>query len=286
MDSPAEYEQYRLALGKQLKTLRHSVGLSGPELAAILGVSQSKVSKIENGRTTPSIEDVVQFAEAMNASPEVTDELVTHARELVTKVRGWKGLFGGGARQRSRQMSEIEAASEFVRAFQPALVPMWLQTAEYARRSMETVPAVIEPENIPVMVSARMDRQTVLYDPGKHFSFVITEAVLRCEYGTRTMMAAQIDRIMNVATLPNVDVHIVPIAGRKNVVPLTPFINYGGHLVMVETFTDSYQVFDPVDIDMYDEIFDAAVDEALPEKKAETMLRSLKADYQGIRRSK
>ena len=48
------------------------------------------------------------------------------------------------------------------------------------------------------------ERQAVLFDEGREFTFLLTEAVLRTWPGSLTVMAAQFDRLRQLTTQPGV----------------------------------------------------------------------------------
>jgi transcriptional regulator with XRE-family HTH domain len=59
MSSPASsVEQGRRLLGVRLREIRADAGLTARELARLMGRHGSKISRIENGRTAPSAEDI------------------------------------------------------------------------------------------------------------------------------------------------------------------------------------------------------------------------------------
>jgi transcriptional regulator with XRE-family HTH domain len=51
--------------GEKIKTARERIGLSQYELAERVGCTDAYVSMIENGRRTPSIEMILQFAQVL-----------------------------------------------------------------------------------------------------------------------------------------------------------------------------------------------------------------------------
>jgi transcriptional regulator with XRE-family HTH domain len=66
-------------IGKKLRTLREREGLTSRELGAILGVSNSYIIRIENGKKRPSIDLVTKMARYFNVS---TDQLILDELEL------------------------------------------------------------------------------------------------------------------------------------------------------------------------------------------------------------
>ena len=75
-------------------------------------------------------------------------------------------------------------------------MPGLLQTPEYARyRLSESLEEIGAADDVDEAVGARMQRQQVLYRPGKRFNFVITEAVLRYRLCPPEALAGQLDRL-------------------------------------------------------------------------------------------
>lgn len=57
-------------IGKRIKSIRHSKGLKLTELADFAGVSKGLLSKIENGRTVPSLPVLLSIIKALEMLPE------------------------------------------------------------------------------------------------------------------------------------------------------------------------------------------------------------------------
>lgn len=62
-----------MTMGKQLKQLREDSGLTQPELAEKLGITQAMVTRIENDTKTPSLPLTIQIADVFDCS---LDQLV------------------------------------------------------------------------------------------------------------------------------------------------------------------------------------------------------------------
>lgn len=69
----------RSHLAATLRHLRHRADLSGDQLATLLGVSQSKISRIENARTAVSVAAVQAWTRACGAPEEMVEELIGRA---------------------------------------------------------------------------------------------------------------------------------------------------------------------------------------------------------------
>ena len=66
----------RQSLASALRDLRRAVGLSGERLAQRCHMSQSKVSRIENGRLLPSVVDVDRILRALGVDQATSRELL------------------------------------------------------------------------------------------------------------------------------------------------------------------------------------------------------------------
>lgn len=62
-------EEYLIGVGKQIRQLRTQRGMYGKELADQADVSSGLISRIENGRTLPSLKVLLSIIEALDADP-------------------------------------------------------------------------------------------------------------------------------------------------------------------------------------------------------------------------
>jgi transcriptional regulator with XRE-family HTH domain len=205
----------RRQLCGELRRLREQAGLSGRELAARMGISQSKVSRIESGTAVPSIPEVSKWAQETGAAGRTEEGLRILAEAAYTEVRSWHdAMREHGHLQNS--IRELEDSTVLKLTYEPSVVPGLLQTAEYARRVFEMFQPPYDPRDIPGIVAARLERQTALFDQGRRFEFLITEAALRFQPGPPGMMAAQLDRIVSLSTLENVSVGLIPAGAQAH----------------------------------------------------------------------
>ncbi|OHV28639.1 hypothetical protein CC117_30195 [Parafrankia colletiae] len=199
--------------------MRRLAGVSGRELAGRLGISQSKVSRIEAGRTPASRGEVAAWAKALGASDEDAAALVALAESALLDVRDWRtGLAERGHLQ--GEMGEREARARRTFTYQPSIVPGLLQTSEYARRVFAMFDIPYSPENLAAAVTGRMERHAVLYTD-RSFDFLVTEAALRWCPGPVHVLLAQLDRLRNLSTLDNISLGLIP-QGR----PATTYISH------------------------------------------------------------
>jgi transcriptional regulator with XRE-family HTH domain len=199
----------RQYLASELRRARDLAGLSGRELAQRVGISQSKVSRIESGTTVPTAPEVAAWSEAVAASPETRQLLTTLTESVFTEVDTWRSALAGRAHMQDDVM-QLEGRSERVLSFQPSLVPGLLQTAEYARRVFALFQPPYAENDLAAALATRLDRQLAIFDEKKEFCFLITEAALRWRPGPVSQLRAQVDRISSLSTLSNIRIGLIP----------------------------------------------------------------------------
>ncbi|TMR88506.1 helix-turn-helix domain-containing protein [Nonomuraea basaltis] len=251
------FQQARIDLGGQLRSLREAAHLSGKELAERLRWQPSKVSRLENARQTPTEDDVVGWAQAVAASPDMTDELIRQALALVERHDSWKQRYRSGLAAIQEDMRDLEARTKLFRAFEPGIIMGLLQTAEYARHVFRKVKRLYSAaDQIDAAVRVRMQRQEILYDRGRTFRFVVPEAALHTTLAPADVMRGQLDRLLAVSTLPNVEFGVIPFGTELPSAPINGFWIYNEAMVGVATMTKDLVLRDPDDIAFYVQAFD------------------------------
>lgn len=254
MTDPAEESPPRKQLGNRLRLLRVRAGLTGDKMP---GFTQSKVSRLETGRTTPSLSDIEAWARATNASREEVGELAALVEQLAVATTSWRILHHLGRTEKQQDIAELERESQAIRIFQPVMVPGLLQIAEYSRRVIEM--SLSSPlSDVNRAVHARQERQAILYDQAKRFEFLLTETALRWSPGPPELMRAQLDRLSSVASLPNVELGLIRLDAEPTAPFLHPFVIFEADqtVITVETFTAELSIRDPADIATYRQYLD------------------------------
>jgi transcriptional regulator with XRE-family HTH domain len=267
----------RRQLGEELLRLRERAVLSGRELAVQVGISQSKVSRIESGAALPTVSEVISWASATKASAAESRALQMLTEAADTEVHPFDDILGGpGHIQEIIRKLEEDSGTKL--AYQPSVVPGLLQTPEYTRRALAMFRPPYPEHHIPAVIDARLRRQAALFEPAREFRFLITEAALRFRLGPATMMAAQLDRIAAISTLENVEIGLIRAdALVKTYVPhgfvIFEAVDGGpGALVLAETVHANLSISRPGHVRLYHEqwallkemaVFDAAARDLL-----------------------
>lgn len=246
----------RTALGKRLRELRSSAGISGRRLAESLSWPPSKVSKLENGRQTPTDDDIRDWARVTGSVAE-TEALLASLHTLEVQHAEWQRVMRTGLKPRQQALIEWDQRTRLFRAFEATVVPGLLQTAEYARaRFAEGIRRLKLPNDINDAVAARVQRQEILYRPDKRFHFVLTEAALRFRLCPPEAMLGQLDRLVSLSQLPNVRLGIIGFETQYATSPWHGFWLYDSERVLIETFSASLDLRQPQEIELYENTFE------------------------------
>ena len=267
-------------MGALLRRLRKTAGLSGQELAARLEVSQSHLSRVELGDATATVELVGRWLAESGASEADRAAALELAEAVAVVVGTWKDARSSGLAKIQRDAAEAEAAATASLAFVPSLVPGLMQTPDYATALV----AGDHPDRVDIAeaVAARMQRQVVLYSPGKTLRWVIGEAGLRWRMGSPSVMAAQLDRIAELAGQPHLDVRVLPFARTREVWHDHGFtidvgrIDGEPDLVHVELLTGPVNITDPSQVAQYVSAFDTLAALCLAGAEAAAFIRRIR----------
>lgn len=199
----------RRALGQRLRTARTSAELRAVDLAELIGMSQGQISKVENGkrRITPAQAD--HWATQCDADAATVSEVRDLAQRADTDVTAWADRFAAGWDTDQRSYAEMEQDALSIRLYQVSVVPGLLQTADYTDFILRQIVG-LDREQIAAGLQARAERQKLLYQPGTHVSAVIAEHVLRHRFAGRAVMIEQLHRLVQLASLPTVDIAVIP----------------------------------------------------------------------------
>jgi transcriptional regulator with XRE-family HTH domain len=240
----------RLELGGRIRALRRSAGLTGTELAERLHVSQSKISKIETGRLAPSAGEVRTIGGALEAPPGTIEELADRAEELASHARRWPAWVPAAPPLRQR-MADLEASATAIQGFRAGVVPALLQTADYALQLLRQSRPTDGEAEMEASVATLSRRQALLFDAGRQFEFVMWEAALRQRLCGPSVMAAQLDRLLSLSSLPNVEIGVLGFDVELDVPPLSAFAIFDERTAVVETGSTELVLQDVEEVAFY-----------------------------------
>ncbi|MFF8814292.1 helix-turn-helix domain-containing protein [Streptomyces pactum] len=249
-----DFQKARAELGIRLRELRESSPegrLTGSALAERLGWSQSKVSKLENGRQTATAQDLGQWAEA-TGHPDAATELRARLQGLESHVRSWRRQLATGHRPVQQKWNALETDATIMHKWTNAMVPGLFQTADYAR-ALFTQHADIQnsPRDTEEAVRARMKRQEQLYVPGKKFHMLVWEAALHSRVCSPAVLRAQLDRLIGIIGMDTVSFGVVPLSAALRLPPANGFTILDNRLATTEDWHAELWLDDPETVATY-----------------------------------
>ncbi|MBB5906398.1 helix-turn-helix domain-containing protein [Actinoalloteichus hymeniacidonis] len=197
-----------VALGAALRRAREDVGLSARALSLKMHLTASTVSRWESGARSPRPVDVAAVLAVLGVPEEEREELVEMARS--TANRQW--IAAGLPEQRRALTALLEAerdAAEIV-CLSPLLIPGLMQTSAYARAIMSG--GGVPQDEVETRVRVRIGRREVYArrDRPVKVLAILGEGALRRMVGGRTVLVSQLRVLIDEASLPTVDLRIIP----------------------------------------------------------------------------
>ncbi|MCX4644845.1 helix-turn-helix domain-containing protein [Streptomyces sp. NPDC055059] len=198
----------RRRLGQELRRLRELKGMTAEEVAERLLVSQSKISRLENGRRSISQRDVRDLCGVYEVEDHrIVDSLMQMAKD--SRQQGWWHSFGDIPYSVYIGL-ETDAAS--LRVYDPQVVPGLLQTRAYAETLITGALPETMPTDIDKRVQVRLRRQERIAAPDNPLRLwtVLDESALRRVVGSRAVMREQLEHLVEQSQLPHVTVQVIP----------------------------------------------------------------------------
>lgn len=257
--------------GHKVRKLRLRAGWTQRELGAKVHVTHSRIAKIELGTETLPRELSDALDDVLGADGDLCD-LWEHIR--YTPYPDW-----------AQRFMEREAEATAMHKYMAQSIPGILQTQEYAH-FMLRVGQVYHgggAEDLSNLLSARLDRQTVLSSPNPPWLWVVLdEAVLHRPVGGAKVMQSQLGHLLDTASMPRTTVQILPydrgehpgLGGSMTLLTL-PSRN---QVVYLEGINSGTLVEDPQEIEKYAAAYDHLQANALPPDLSVSWIRKVMED--------
>jgi transcriptional regulator with XRE-family HTH domain len=199
--------QPRRQLGDELRRLRGDRTLA--DVADHLGWSQSKISRIENGKLGISDADLTQLVESY--SPTEQERARIAALTSSPSRKTWWEPYSDALTDPYEAYIAAEERAASILAYEALVVPGLLQTAEYAKALIGSNDSLRDPDLISQRVQVRMARKAVLVrEPEPAFHAVVDEAVLRRPVGGAELFRRQMLGLVEASQRPNIVLQVVP----------------------------------------------------------------------------
>jgi len=263
------------ALGQRLREIRTGANLTGRALAAVVDRHYTKVSRLEHGGKTPSEEELRIWCRICDTEDQIPD-LIATLQSIQSIYQEFRRQTHAGMKRLMQVHVPLYERASLFRIYEHNVIPGLFQTADYAAAMLSFWISFLEtPNDLEASVTARMERQRVIYQAGKRFSVLIEEQSLRTWFGAAEVQAGQLDRLLTVMSLPTVSVGIIPMMIERPCVSSTGFWIFDDELVCLETPTANIEVTRPSEVKLYLRMFGHLASVAVYGKAARHIITSV-----------
>ncbi|KUH38986.1 MULTISPECIES: helix-turn-helix domain-containing protein [Streptomyces] len=273
----------RRRLGMELRRLREQKGMTAEEVAERLLVSQSKISRLENGRRSISQRDVRDLCGVYEVEDRrIVDSLMQMAKD--SRQQGWWHAFGDIPYSVYIGL-ETDAAS--LRVYEPQIVPGLLQTRAYAEAVINGALPEAPVSEIDKRVNVRTRRQDRVHDVEKPLRLwaVIDESALRRVVGGRDVMVEQLESLIELSHLPHVTVQVLPfemgahpgISGHYAILEFPDATD--SSVVYIEGVTSDLYLEKPNDVQRYSVMYEHLRAQALGVEQTRQFVAAVAKDH-------
>ena len=242
----------RIMLGTQLRNLRESRGISAHEAAKAIRASDSKISRIELGRSAIREIDVLDLLTFYGVDPEEREQFLTLAEQA--NRPGWWHRFSDILPDWFKSYIGMEEAAKSIRVYDPLFVPGLLQTPQYTA-------AVLALGDIPVSeaerhVILRKERQRRFIDGQLKLWAIVDESALRRPVGSPRILRDQLRHLISLSDRQNLTLQITSQGAGGYAAPIGfSILRFGDRdmpdVVYVEHLTSALYLDKRVDVDRY-----------------------------------
>lgn len=263
----------RRQLGRTLRAMRDRLNLTQEEAAERTDgkISSAKLSRIETAKNAATAADVERLLDLYGiADDDLRRDMLRLTREGAQ--RGWWQSYRSVLSPVYQDLISLEAEAATIRTWQVASIPGLLQTPQYAHAAIaSTAMSEAISDKVQALVEVRLARQSVLTrDQPLRLRAIIGEAALRTQLPDPTVMYDQLSRLLHFASLPTIDIQVLPIGAPLTVGQTGSFTILGfGDLaelsvVHLEQLTSALYVEDSAQVTTYADAHMALTAAALP----------------------
>jgi hypothetical protein len=275
----------RRRLAAELRRLRGS--RTGGEVARGVGWSPTKISRAESGRESLPPVEVRKLLDYYAVVEPLRSRLLELAEDAAK--RGWWDDYADVLTPQYVEFIGLEAEATASLQWQSDAIPGLLQTEDYARKlsaTYHTVMPTIPPGVQERFLRVRMLRQARLTEePVLRLSIVMDESVLLRRVGDGGVMRAQLERLVDMAALPNVDLRVLPLSQNAGLLagsfvimsfgsPGTPGAAALGDVVSTENLNTELYVEGEADTHLYRLFFQTLATSALAPAESRAFILS------------
>ncbi len=204
---PASATLSRLMLGKALRRLREAADISREAAGKAIRGSDSKISRLELGRTGFKARDVADLCTLYGVTDDAERATLLDLAQAANSAEWWHA-YRDVIPAWFEPYLGLEQAAAVIRSYEPLFIPGLLQTPAYASAVIRSGHGPLEPD-LERRVELRMRRQRILRGPRPaHLWAVIDEGALRRPVGGQGVMAAQLRHLLDLCDMSHLTLQV------------------------------------------------------------------------------
>lgn len=253
----------RRVLGRRLRELRESTKLSRARAAEECEMGSQTLWRLESGRSSEVKKMVINaLCDLYGASGDERRILLWLAQE--SRKDGWWQSYADAMVPEVEMFVGLEQSASRIVSWQSVTLPGLLQTSGYRRAMWEVSAELGGPVDVDREIDLIAKRQDRLLD-SENFAFgvLLSEAVIRHRIGGAEVAKGQLNRLVEISSLPNVSVRVVQFDDPSHVGLVTKdfvYMEFPDHqnpalteppVVYVEGFTGALYLDKLTEIEQY-----------------------------------
>ena len=265
-------------LAHTLRRLRAATGLSTDATGEALGMSGSKISRIETSELGVYLDDLEKLLDFYEVGRKQRVELLDLARHA--EQRGLLRMTTPKLHEDWQTWVDFEDEASSLLNYQPLVVPGLLQTSEYARRVVEATGSDLPESRVDALVASRMARQGLLSRTTPLvLHAIIEQAAVERPFGESGEHTRQVRHLLDAAERPNITVQVLPTGAGFHGGLTGPFVileyDEEPSLVLLENKVASLFLDEDEHIEVYEKTWAQLRESAYSEEDTAAYLRGI-----------
>ncbi|MER5266331.1 helix-turn-helix transcriptional regulator [Actinosynnema sp. NPDC002837] len=196
-------------LAHVLRKLRTTAGLSMDAVGEAVGMSASKISRIESSEIGVYLDDLEKLLDCYKVARKQRVELLDLARHA--EQRGLLRMNNQNLPEDWQTWADFEDEASSLLNYEPLMIPGLLQTPEYARSIIAATGQGLTEAQVDALATSRMARQGLLSrNTPLKLSVIIEQSVLERPFHDPGAHRRQIRHLIDAGERPNVTVRVMP----------------------------------------------------------------------------
>jgi transcriptional regulator with XRE-family HTH domain len=272
----------RILLGTQLRRLREARGITAQEAARAIRGSESKISRIELGRTSVREVDIIDLLTLYGITdPAEREELLSLASQA--NQPGWWHQYQDILPSWFQAYVGLEESAESIRSYDSQFIPGLLQTEEYAAAVLAL--GEFSLQEAERLVFLRKQRQRRFASGGLRLWAIVDEVALWRPVAGPQIMRAQLEHISEICDQPGFALQVVPDSAGAYAAPgsfsiLRFAVPELPDVVYLEQLTSAMYLDKPVDVERYAAAMDKLSAISAPPEQTKEIIRAQLEDME------